>query len=205
MTSLWVGSRVRLRGIEPADWAGFMEFDSDSADQRAGDMVHPPRSAEGYRAWTKERAAAEPVGDRFQLAIEAVDTGKLVGGISSNRADLRAGWFEYGIGIMAGQQRKGYASEAVVLLLRFMFGERRYHKCTASVYAFNEASLALHGRLGFVEEGRLREHVFLAGRHHDLVMMGMLASDFARSHPAAVLPSGGSTGVSGPLGIGSQG
>jgi hypothetical protein len=25
-----------------------------------------------------------------------------------------------------------------VLLLRFMFGERRYHKCEARVYAFNE-------------------------------------------------------------------
>ncbi|MGW4913764.1 GNAT family N-acetyltransferase [Streptomyces sp. NPDC004270] len=71
---------------------------------------------------------------------------------------------------------------AVVMLLRFMFGERRYHKCQARIFAHNEASLALHRRLGFVEEGRLRDHVFFAGRHEDLVVMGLLAVEFAQLH-----------------------
>ncbi|MFF3787668.1 GNAT family N-acetyltransferase [Streptomyces sp. NPDC001933] len=79
-------------------------------------------------------------------------------------------------------RRKGYATEAVVVLLRFMFAERRYHKCLAAILAHNEASLALFRRLGFTEEGRLREHVFFAGRHHDLVRMGMLAGEFDRRH-----------------------
>lgn len=61
------------------------------------------------------------------------------------------------------------------MLLRFMFAERRYHKCQARLFAHNEASLAPHRRLGFVEEGRLRNHVFFAGRYHDLVMTSMLA------------------------------
>ncbi len=64
-----------------------------------------------------------------------------------------------------------------------MFGERRYHKCEAGIYAYNEASLALHRRLGFTEEGRLRDHEFFAGRHHDLVVMGMTAQEFAQRHP----------------------
>lgn len=79
-------------------------------------------------------------------------------------------------------RRKGYAAEAVVLVLRFMFAERRYHKCLAAIFAHNEASLALFRRLGFTEEGRLREHVYFAGRHHDLVMMGMLADEFDQRH-----------------------
>ncbi|WP_374777148.1 hypothetical protein OG756_34635 [Streptomyces sp. NBC_01310] len=29
---------------------------------------------------------------------------------------------------------------------------------------------------------RLRDHVFFAGRHHDLVVMGMLADEFAQLH-----------------------
>ncbi|MGW8375649.1 GNAT family protein [Streptomyces sp. ODS28] len=91
-------------------------------------------------------------------------------------------WFEYGVTIDAEQRRKGYAGGAVALLLRFMFAERRYHKCEARIFAHNEASLELHRRLGFTEEGRLRDHVFLAGRHHDLVMMGILAEEFAHLH-----------------------
>ncbi|MGW7347888.1 GNAT family N-acetyltransferase [Streptomyces sp. NPDC054854] len=180
MTSFWTGQRVRLRGIEPDDWSAFMRFAED--EERLGDLLNPPRSAEGFRAWAKEQAAAKSEGDCFGLAIEAVDTGKIVGAVGSHHADPRAGWFEYGVSMEAEHRRKGYASEAVVMLLRFMFDERRFHKCGARVFADNEASLAFQRRLGFVEEGRLRDQVFSAGQHLDVVMMGMLADEFAQLH-----------------------
>ncbi len=181
MASFWTGKRVRLRGIEPDDWPAFMRFAED--EERLGDLLRPPRSAEAFRAWAREQAVATPDGDRFQLAIEAVGTGETVGAVGSHDADPHAGWFEYGVTIGAGHRRKGYAAEAVVLLLRFMFAERRFHKCAARVFAHNEGSLALQRRLGFVEEGRLRDQVFFAGRHHDLVVTGLLADEFARLHP----------------------
>ncbi|MFM9703006.1 MULTISPECIES: GNAT family N-acetyltransferase [Streptomyces] len=186
MTSFWTGNRIRLRGIEPDDWTAFMRFAVD--EERMGDLLNPPRSAEGFRAWTKEQAAAKSDGDCFQLAIEDVDAGETVGAVGSYQADARAGWFEYGVTIGADHRRKGYAAEAVVMLLRFMFAERRYHKCEARIFAHNEASLALHRRLGFVEEGRLRDRVFLAGRHRDLVVMGMLADEFAQRHAPRKAP-----------------
>ncbi|MEV8601055.1 GNAT family protein [Streptomyces griseoviridis] len=185
MTSFWTGKRVRLRGIEPEDWTAFMGFAVD--EERSGDLLHPPRSAEGVRAWAKERAVAKSDGDCFTVAVEAVDTGQIVGAVGSHYADTRAGRFEYGITMGAGHRRKGYAAEAVVMLLRFMFAERRYHKCEARIFAHNEVSLALHRRLGFAEEGRLRDHVFFASRHHDLVVMGILADEFAELHSMSEL------------------
>lgn len=180
VTSFWTGKRIRLRGIEPDDWTAFMRFAED--EERLGDLLNLPRSAEAFRAWAKEQASTKLDGDCFQLAIEAVDTGELVGAVGSHHADPRAGWFEYGVTIGADHRRKGYAAEAVALVLRFMFAERRYHKCEARIFAHNEASLALHRRLGFVEEGRLRDRVFLSGRHRDLVVMGMLAGEFTQLH-----------------------
>lgn len=180
MTSFWTGNRVRLRGIEPDDWTAFMRFAVD--EERTGDLVHPPRSSEHFRVRAREQAVAEPDGDCFGLAIEALDTGETVGAVGVHHADPRAGWFEYGITTGADHRRKGYAAEAAVMLMRFMFAERRYHKCEARVFAYNEASLALHQRLGFVEEGCLRERVFLAGRHHGLILLGLLADEFARLH-----------------------
>ncbi|MFH8733691.1 MULTISPECIES: GNAT family N-acetyltransferase [unclassified Streptomyces] len=55
--------------------------------------------------------------------------------------------------------------------------------CEARVFAHNESSLTFHRRPGFVEEGRLRDHVFHGGRHHDLVVLGILGREFAQSHP----------------------
>ena len=91
--------------------------------------------------------------------------------------------YGYGIGVGAAHQRRGYASEAVLLLLRFMFGERRYYKCEVHIYVYNVASLALHRSLGFVDEGRLRDHEFFAGRHHRRGGDGMTATEFAEPHP----------------------
>ncbi|WP_245790754.1 GNAT family N-acetyltransferase [Streptomyces monashensis] len=123
--------RIRLRGIEPDDWTAFMRIAED--EEGLGDLLNPSRSAEGFRAWAKEQASAKSDGDGFQLAIEAVDTGELVGAVGSHHADPRAGWFEYGVTIGADHRRKGYAAEAVTLVLRFMFAERRYHKCEARI------------------------------------------------------------------------
>ncbi|WP_371673585.1 GNAT family N-acetyltransferase [Streptomyces sp. NBC_00289] len=180
MTSFWTGNRIRLRGIEPDDWTPFMRFATD--EERLGDLLNPPRSAESFRSWATEQSTAGSDSDCFRLVIEALDTGEAVGTVGVHQADPRSGWFEYGITMGADHRRKGYAAEAAAKLLRFMFAERRYHKCQARIFAHNEASLALQRRLGFVEEGRLRDQVFFAGRHHDLVLMGILADEFTRLH-----------------------
>ncbi|MFJ9820989.1 GNAT family N-acetyltransferase [Streptomyces sp. NPDC101151] len=180
MASSWTGRRVRLRAIEPDDWTAFARFADD--DGRGGSRLDLPRSAESYRAWAKEQAVAKWDDDRFRLAVETTATRELVGTVGSHRTGSRSGWFEFDVTIGADHRRQGYGAEAVALLMRFMFAERRYHKCLAVVFAHNEASLALTRRLGFTEEGRLREHVFFAGRHHDLVMMGMLANEFDQRH-----------------------
>lgn len=187
MGSFWTGQRVRLRGIEPEDWSGFMQLDGHADHQRSVDMIYPPRSAAGYRSWAAEQAVASATNDCIRLAIETTDGRELVGSLSTHGVDARAGRFGYGIGIGAAHQRRGYATEAVLLLLRFMFGERRYHKCEARIYAYNVASLELHRSLGFVEEGRLRDHEFFAGRHHDVMVMGMTAVEFGERYPYEAL------------------
>ncbi|MFF0222064.1 hypothetical protein [Streptomyces sp. NPDC004629] len=50
---------------------------------------------------------------------------QLVGSVGSHRTGPRSGWFEFDDAIGADHRRMGYAAESV-LLLRFMFAERRY-------------------------------------------------------------------------------
>lgn len=90
----------------------------------------------------------------FPLAIRSRADNALVGALSTTDTDQRAGRFGYGIG--GEYRRRGYATGAINLLLTFVFDERQYHKCSVGVYAFNDASPALHHELGFRAEGRQR-------------------------------------------------
>jgi RimJ/RimL family protein N-acetyltransferase len=149
MTSIWSGNNVRLRGIEPEAWQAFQRFDEYTADMRNADMVYPPRSAAGYREWAMTQATNQAKGDEFLLATEARADQTLVGTLATSGNNQRVGRFNYGISIGRDHQRRGYATEVIVLLLTYMFGERRFHKCEVSIYAFHEASIAVHRKIGF--------------------------------------------------------
>ena len=176
--SIWEGRRVRLRGLEPDEWPKFREADRHTPDQRQNDRVYPPRSIKGYEKWAAEQSVAVPDGDEFWLVIAEIESNKAVGSICTNRTDTAAGVYWYGLSVFREYQRRGYASEAIRIVQRYMFSERRYQKCQAEVYGDNAASLGLHQSLGFVTEGRLRRAAFHDGSHQDLVIFGMTVDEF---------------------------
>lgn len=181
MGSIWEGDRVRLRGAEPSESHLLMEFDQETAYQRNNDRLHPPRSRAGYLKWAESHPVT-PNDDEFGVGIEALDEGRLVGGLGTHGIDKTSGVFSYGIAIGSAFRRRGYATDAITLLLRYMFGERRFQKCDVEIYAFNTASHELHRRFGFIEEGRRRRSQFFAGSYHDAVLMGLTVEEYAAVH-----------------------
>lgn len=182
MSDMWTGEKVRLRGVEPEDWEGFRDLAQSTLDVRNADLVDPPRSAESFRSWTAERAGRPPGGEAFRLVVETLADHAFAGSVTVGETDSRAGRFRTGVVIAREHRRMGYAAEATELVLTYMFAEQRYNKCEVEVYAFNDASIALYRRLGFVEEGRLRQHEFFAGGHHDVVLLGITADEHWATH-----------------------
>jgi RimJ/RimL family protein N-acetyltransferase len=183
--SIWVGDKIHLRGYEPED-AEFEKGYENSFDQRSGWRVTPPRSSTAQRASAEDRAVAKPEGDatQFRLAIARRTDDKIVGGVNTHSIDMVNGTFMFGVGVGAEAKGRGYAAEAVLLVMRYLFEERRLQKCESGAYAYNTASLALHRKLGFVEEGRLRRHVFGAGQYQDVCLFGMTVEEFRELYPA---------------------
>ena len=182
--SIWIGDKVQLRAREPRD-ADVIPLFEHSADERSGWMIMPPRSRTAARKSIEESAGNSP-GPRtleFDLAIARREDDLMVGGINVNEVDQTSGTFAYGIGIGPEHKGNGYAAEAVLLVMRFMFDERRFQKCEARVYDYNSASISLHRKLGFTEEGRLRRHLFLAGEYHDELIFGMTVEEFRELYP----------------------
>lgn len=173
----WQGRRVRLRAVHPDDWVHFHEWDQDTDAQARTDAVFPPRTEEATQRWAQAAADHRPDGDDARWMIETLD-GVAVGTINTHSCDARHGTFSYGLALGRQHWRKGYGSEAIALVLRFMFHERRYQKCNAVVFGNNEPSLALHHELGFVEEGRRRRSHYANGGYHDVVLFGLTREEF---------------------------
>ena len=72
---------------------------------------------------------------------------------------------------------QGYMREALATLLPWAFKHRPLHRIEALIHPDNAASLALARRVGFVQEGHLRQASYWAGQYHDLVHMGLLEAD----------------------------
>ncbi len=85
---------------------------------------------------------------------------------------------ELGYWIAPGEAGQGYATDAARLCLRYAFDERNLRKVIARVFEDNAASMRVLEKLGFREEGRLRDHYYVDGQRVDAVVYGLLESEF---------------------------
>lgn len=177
MTNIFEGKLVRLRAVEPDDWKNHEQWDRDTDLARLGYEIPFPQSLEMTRQWAERESQRHAENDGFRFQIETLG-GIQVGTINTHSCDLRSGTFMYGLAIGPQHQRKGYGSEAIRLVLRFFFHERRYQKCTVHVYSFNPPSQKLHESLGFALEGRLRRMIYSGGQYHDVLVYGITSEEF---------------------------
>ena len=122
---------MRLRAFEPEDLALFEAEDKnrDTEKDRCDYMIQLPRAAWKLREdFLPSRLRREGEMETFRFMIEDLE-GNTVGSINAHDVDARMGTFSYGLGIYEPYRRRGYAREAILLLLRFYFLELRMHKC----------------------------------------------------------------------------
>jgi RimJ/RimL family protein N-acetyltransferase len=79
----------------------------------------------------------------------------------------------------------GYGTDAIVTLLHFAFDEINLHRVGLNVLEGNDRAIASYHKCGFVEEGRLRQAWYAAGRYHDVILMSVLEDEFRPLHPLA--------------------
>jgi RimJ/RimL family protein N-acetyltransferase len=182
MNSLFVGRLVRLRAIEPDDAETIFRHRQDDEISRMDARIQWPQSLADVRHGLEARAKKKPTDDE-DLMIETLD-GHLVGDVNVQTTDSRSGTFSIGIGLKERSAwGKGYAREAMLLMLRYMYHERRYQKCNLGVYADNKRAIAFYRHLGFIDEGRLRRNHFTDGEYHDEILLGMTREEFDQRYP----------------------
>lgn len=81
---------------------------------------------------------------------------------------------------------RGIMTEALTAIVDFGFQKMKLNRIELLAMPWNQRSLGLAGRLGFVKEGVLREHGFdEKKRPTDDVLLSLLRSDWAKCRPAS--------------------
>jgi RimJ/RimL family protein N-acetyltransferase len=103
-------------------------------------------------------------GTWFQLAIVLSATGAMVGDCGLHCPQVDPKQTEIGITLAPAQQGRGYATEALGVVLDYLFLTLDKHRVTAITDAENEAAVALLSRLGFRREGHFVENIWFKGK-----------------------------------------
>lgn len=80
----------------------------------------------------------------------------------------------------------GYTTEAVQLLVDYLFDTKKKHRIQLVIVPGNAASKRIAEKCGFVYEGLVRGAFFNAGRNHDVELYGLVRTDPRPWHRAGV-------------------
>ena len=63
-------------------------------------------------------------------------------------------------------------------MFKYGFEQMNLRRINSSVYSFNERSIRMHNKVGFVQEGLRRKAVFKNGQYWDVIEFGLLESEW---------------------------
>jgi [ribosomal protein S5]-alanine N-acetyltransferase len=170
------GARLRLRELRTGDLDAYMAIvgvpevtrfltmetrnREQQAERLAADIGHAQaRSRAYYLLATVERDSDEIVGS-VRLGLDQPPHGEL------------------GYAIRPDRWGRGYATEAVGLMLGFGFDMLGLHRIQATCAPENEASQRVLAKMGFTYEGRLRGNVFHSGVWRDSLVYSILEDEW---------------------------
>ncbi|MGI9426384.1 MAG: GNAT family N-acetyltransferase [Hyphomicrobiaceae bacterium] len=175
-----VGQVVTLRPLERTDIEGnypswFNDQDNDRFTEHGTFPTNRDDALAFYDSLRQQRNV-------LHLAIIESDTDQHVGNISLQRIDWISRRAEFALIIGEhSAKRKGIAYEAGKLIIRHGFDRLNLNRIYLGVNSENVAAIALFKKLGFQEEGRLRQHILRDFTSFDVINMAILRDEWARS------------------------
>lgn len=115
---------------------------------------------------------------RLVLGVWLKETGECIGQIWIEPDKWEVPSFELGYFIDSGHQRRGYALEASIRSLKFLFEDLHAHKVIIITLDTNKRSWKLAERLGFPKEAHFRESRAKDGKRWGILYYGMLKDEY---------------------------
>jgi len=169
------GKKVNLRAVEREDldlltkWFNDPEFVGEYQDF----PVQTPKHL-------LEKRVFEPKIPELEwkhFIIEKKD-GTKIGWIAHYICSPNFGWIEIGYGIIPSEREKGYGTEAIQLMIDYLFLTKDIVRIQAVVNVDNISSQRALEKAGFKREGRLRKALWVRGVWKDAYIYSILREEW---------------------------
>jgi ribosomal-protein-serine acetyltransferase len=177
VTRLEISERLYLRPVAEGDAEAIYAL-VDADRERLAEWLPwaPEQTLAATREFIAESGAQEARDDGFQGAL--VRDGEVAGIAGYHGVDRLNRSTSIGYWLAAPHQGEGVMTAAVRALVDHAFGAWEINRITIEAAVENRRSRAIPERLGFAEEGVMREAELVGGRFLDSVLYSMLASEW---------------------------
>lgn len=176
--------RLILRAFRAEDEAAFAVF--AVREEFWQFLPGPALDAELVARFVAQRVAdaANPSGRDWIFAVEEKSLGRAIGMVRLSIASPEHRQGNIGFSFDGALRGRGYASEAMREMLRFGFADLELHRITALADVENARSHAVLAKLGFRQEGRLRQNFNMRGVWRDSDLFALLRSEWQAAETA---------------------
>ncbi|WP_042272301.1 GNAT family N-acetyltransferase [[Clostridium] dakarense] len=168
---MYYGEKVVLRAYREDDIDIALKLVNDKELKKfLVNFIPFPMSKWEEEEWIKSQKSNKE--GTYNFAIEDIETNKYIGGCGINSVD----WLTRVavVGIMIGDKDywgKGYGTDAMKVLIDFIFNDMNINKIRLSVFSFNERAIKSYEKCGFEVEGVLKNEIFKDGKYYDEIIM----------------------------------
>lgn len=168
-------NRIYLRALEPNDYKVSIKWRKDNAiwDMLGGTKYFVSTAYE--QKWVENAIFNSK---DIKLAICLNENDRYIGNVYMTDIDmLKRSCHSH---VLIGEKDcwgKGYAREALLMVIDYMFKERNIHRIQANILESNIQSLKMHEKCGYKIEGLMRDAVFKNGKYQNQYILSILDSD----------------------------
>lgn len=184
-----ISERLTLRAFGSHDLQALYAIFSDERVSRFYDVdtFTSLDEAERMLDWRMPALERQPLGAlRWAICLNN-DLDTLIGSCGFHGSNPAFHSIEIGYELNPLYWGRGYATEALQAMLDHCFSHDlpfRINRVAATTNLDSQKSMSLLGRLGFMEEGVLRQYGFWKGRFHDVRLFSLLREDWLRGGTA---------------------
>lgn len=170
--------RLTIRLVEPSDLTALLDINSNDEITRylPYDSWKDIADAQAWYGRASARLAANEAG---QFVVVHRQTRRVIGSCLLFRFEALSGRAEVGYVLAREYWGAGYMLEAMRAFVAFAFEQVGLRRLEAEIDPRNIASAKLLQRLGFVNEGLLRQRWALKGEVTDSGLYGLLRTDWS--------------------------